>query len=215
MTLGIAIPTYSGHLQYLSELLDTIQKSTILPKKVSVSCSSQTEDIILEKNYDFELILNVTSEYKNPAQNRNIAAGYLDTDIISFIDGDDLPHFQKNEYILQSFENSQVLAVLHNYYQSNVINHGFLFSKYEELSLTVNYIDTVFPNGFTGPEVNLNYDWWIHNSHISVRKEIFEKIKYDENSEYLYREDTIYVKELVLQGYNISYISNKLCQYIK
>jgi hypothetical protein len=214
MTLGIAIPTYSGHLHHLPLLLDTIQKSTVLPKKVSISCSSQSENIIFEKEYDFEIIINTTSEYKNPAQNRNIAANHLDTDIISFIYGDDLPHFQRNEFIIESFSNNDVLAILHDYYQSGSIDSNFIYNKNNNLNLIVDYIDTVFKNGFTGnKEPYHNYAY--HHAHISLRNELFKKIKYDENQNVLYREDSIYVKELVLNGYKISFINNKLSQYIK
>jgi|694.fasta_scaffold19079_11 hypothetical protein len=214
MTLGIAIPTYSGHLHHLPLLLDTIQKSTVLPKKVSISCSSQSENIILEKEYGFEIIINTTNEYKNPSQNRNISANYLDTDIISFIDGDDLPHSQRNEFIMKSFDDSNVVAVLHDYHQSININENFIYSKYDNLGLLVNYIDTVFPSGFTGNKTP-NHEYAYHHAHISLRNEIFKKTKYNESQEFLYREDSIYVRDLVTNGNKISYISNKLSQYIK
>ena len=78
----------------------------------------------------------------------------------------------------------------------------------------VDYIDTVFPNGFTGNKTPI-HGYGYHHAHISLRKEIFQKIKYNENQEFLYREDSIYVKDLVNNGNKISYISNKLSQYIK
>jgi hypothetical protein len=214
MTLGIAIPTYSRHLHHLSKLLEVLNNSTIIPDKVSISCSSQSENIQLDNNYKFELIIKVTDEYKNPSQNRNIAGSGLHTDIISFIDGDDLPHFQRNEYILKSFENSNIISILHDYYQSTNINYDFIYSKYDKPNLMIDYIDTVFPNGFTGNK-NPIHGYGYHHAHVSLRKELFEKLKYDERQEFLYIEDSIYIKELVNNGNKISYISNKLSQYIK
>ena len=214
MTLGIAIPTYSGHISNIKNLLDILQNSTVKPNKVSISCSSQSENIIFEGKYDFEIIVNITEEYRNPSQNRNIAGSALDTDIISFIDGDDLPHFQRNEFIMESFKYDDVIALLHNYHQSPSINNEFLYNKYEKLNLMVNHIDTVYPNGYTGNKI-LNYDHAYHNAHLSIKREVFNRIKYDENQDILYREDTVYIKELVLNGNKISFISNKLSQYIK
>jgi hypothetical protein len=214
MTLGIAIPTYSGHLFNIKNLLDILQNSTVKPNKVSISCSSQSENITFEGEYDFEIIVNITEEYRNPSQNRNIAGSALDTDIISFIDGDDLPHFQRNEFIMRSFKDNRVTALLHNYHQSPFINNEFIYSKYENLNLVINYIDTVFPNGFTGSKTP-NNSYGYHHAHLSIKQDLFNKFKYDENQNILYREDSIYVKELVLNGNNISYISNKLSQYIK
>jgi hypothetical protein len=40
MKIGVAIPCYYGHIDQLFFLLDSIEKQTILPDKVSVSCSS-------------------------------------------------------------------------------------------------------------------------------------------------------------------------------
>ena len=214
MTLGIAIPTYSGHLHNLPKILDILNNSTLPPDKVSVSCSSQSENVDFGNNYNFELIVKFTGDYKNPSQNRNIAGQELDTDIISFIDGDDLPHVQRNEYIMKSFENNDVVAILHNYYQSTNINDNFIYSNYSNLNLLVGYIDTVYPNGYTGSK-NINHDYAIQNAHISLRKELFLKIKYNEKQEFCYREDTIYVKDLVTNGNKISYIPDKLSQYIK
>ena len=215
MTLGIAIPTYSGHLNRLPKLLEVLNNSSIVPDKVSISCSSQSEPIYVNKeNYKFELIISYTEEYKNPAQNRNIAGGLLDTDIISFIDGDDLPHLQRNEYIIKSFENENITSVLHNYEQSININLDFIYSNQGEINLVFEYIDTVFPNGFTGNKNPIPENGY-HHAHISLRKELFDKLKYDEKQEFLYREDSIYVKELVNNGNKISYISNKLSQYVK
>ena len=83
MTLGIAIPTYIGHLKYLKEILDLLQNSTVKPNQVSISCSSLGDDYHINyENYDFEIIFTPTIEVKNPSQNRNIAASKLSTDII-------------------------------------------------------------------------------------------------------------------------------------
>lgn len=214
MTFGVAIPTYSKHVFLLPKLLEILNNSTVIPDKVSISCSSFSENLNFENDYKFELLIDVTNDFRNPSQNRNIAGKQLDTDIISFIDGDDLPHFQRNEFIIDAFKNENVVALMHNYYQSPIVDERFIYTKYENPNLIVDYIDTVFPNGFTGSK-NPNPEFAQHHAHISLRKSIFDILKYDENQDFIYREDTIYVKELVNNGNKISYIPNKLSQYIK
>ncbi len=51
MTLGIAIPTYIGHLNYLTQLLDSLEQSTILPNQVSISISSFDGELNLKDYY--------------------------------------------------------------------------------------------------------------------------------------------------------------------
>ena len=112
MTIGIAIPSYGEHVKYLENLLDRISMSTVLPKQVSVSVSSFDGELTF-KDYPFELIITNTSEFKNTSQNRNIAASKLTTDIISFIDSDDLPHIKRNEFLLDSIKQGSKIIV-HN-----------------------------------------------------------------------------------------------------
>ena len=213
MTLGIAIPTYSGHLKYLDQILDLLQNSTIKPNQVSISCSSLNEEYNIEfEKYDFKIIFTPTREIKNPSQNRNIAASKLTTDIISFIDGDDFPHIQRNEFILKSFENNEIMCLVHDYYQSVQKNEVFLKSIYEKIDLRINYIDIVIDNICATSSIR---HLKLHNAHITVRKEIFDKIKYDEREEYKYKEDSIYTRDLVQNGYLISLLTNELSQYNK
>ena len=63
MKIGVAIPCYYGHIQRLYDLLDSIEKQTILPNKVVVSTSS-TSIFKYNKNYCFPLEVIVT-EYKH------------------------------------------------------------------------------------------------------------------------------------------------------
>jgi glycosyltransferase involved in cell wall biosynthesis len=115
MTIGVAIPTFSGHIHKLPRLLDWLDDSTVRPSQVSVSVSSCCQ-LELKRAYRFELIVSLSSHYKNPAQNRNLAASRLDTDIISFMDGDDLPHPQRNEFVLEAFRKDAIAALVHNYH---------------------------------------------------------------------------------------------------
>jgi len=210
MTLGIAIPTYIKHVNNLYSILETLSKSTVLPLQVSVSISSMQDDIILN-NYPFELIISKTSQYKNPSQNRNIAGNKLTTDIISFIDGDDIPHVKRNEYLLDSF-NNECEIIVHNYerinqYQ-NLNNH-----EIGNLELLKEYIDGYISDSHAPQSKIMHFDY--HNAHISLLNNIFKKYQYDEDESIKYMEDSEFTSRLVKNGYKISYIKNKLSYYIK
>lgn len=209
MTLGIAIPCHSSHINFINDILDKISQSTILPNQVSISVSSYDGNIEL-KNYKFELIITKTIERKNACENRNIAASKLSTDIISFIDCDDIPHIKRNEYVIESFRNGAV-AVVHNYLQSNNLNTSFFNSSIGETLFYKDYIDTINDNCTFAFNSSNHKDY--HCAHISVKKEIFETFKYDESIGYIPGEDGEYTKRIVKNGFKISYLENKLSLY--
>jgi hypothetical protein len=212
-TLGIAIPTYKNHVSFLEKLLDTINQSTILPDQVSVSISNY-DTFKLNKKYNFDLILNQTQKYQNVSQNRNIAASKLNTDIISLIDGDDLPYIQRNEFILKSFQNKECKALVHDY--KNGRDFNILNVKYEikDEDLLINYLDIWNDScPFALPSNNIHIPY--HNAHISMTKDIFNTFKYNEDEKYKYREDSLYTKTLVQNNINISLLKHKLSLYIK
>ena len=213
MVIGVAIPTYSEHIGYLPNLLDQISKSTVLPTQVSISVSSLNGDLVLN-DYPFETIITKTSEFKNSAQNRNIAGSKLKTDIITFIDGDDIPHEKRHEYLLDCF-NQGCDAIVHNYQYTGLSINEFK-SDIGKLDLIKDCIDTYGGGAHTVPLSSVITDAKFSNGHISVLKKIFDKYKYDESS-WLFKccEDVEYSGKLILNGHKISLIKNKLSLYRK
>ena len=66
-----------------------------------------------------------------------------------------------------------------------------------------------------GCPTNLNGHIDYHHAHISIRKELFERFRYNEDENFKYREDSLYTKTLLENGFYISVISNKMSQYNK
>lgn len=213
MTIGIAIPTYKGHLPYLERLLDSISLSTVMPDKVVIA-ASETETVpVAGRMYPFCVELYFSLAKRNTAQNTNMALSMLDTDILSVIGGDDMVHPQRNEFILRAFENPTINIVVHNFLQSDKIDAEFLDSKYEAIELYPDYIDALFPNIIYPTNKNLHQDF--ANGFVSFRRGIFRKYKYDESPDSEYIEDSLFNRKLVEDGYKISYIKNKLALYLK
>jgi hypothetical protein len=210
MTLGIAIPCYSPHVGFLPYLLEKLNGSTVVPSQVSISISSFDGNLELP-NYDFEVTIVKTSEFGNPCYNRNVAANNLTTDIISFIDADDLPNLKRNEFILKCFELGAEIVV-HDYHQESNRGSHFYNSDPGQLNFNKDYIDTI--NDVNTFPFNKNIHLAYACGHPSLTKNIFNKIKYDESIGNQPGEDGKFLKSLVINGYKISHINNKLSQYI-
>lgn len=210
MTLGIAIPTYVKHVCYLDPLLANITTSTLRPDKISVSCSSMPFDMVLKVTYNsVPVLLQYTKESLNPAQNRNRAAAVLDTDILSFIDGDDLMHPRRLEYIQFVFSNHPSIDVVYHSY-SRGLDYPHTFESIDQPTLLLNVIE---PNPDAwGVRVSTSP---LHHAHVSMRRSIFETFKFDESSDHAFREDSVYAKKLLEHGIRPAYIENPLSHYIK
>jgi len=218
MKIGVAIPSYVGHIEHLFKLLDSIQNQTHLPDKVVVSCSSTKNtdfDLYVEKIKQFTFLLEIViiEEKKNAAQNRNIAASKLTgVDYITFIDADDVMHPQRIEILLQVFKEDDCDIILHNYFL-NVNFENNLFKKIEcnEIILRINSLR----QHWSGCIEHINYfDESIHHSQVSVKKSIFDIIQFPEETEFNRKEDCIFCHRVFnLPNIKNAYIGNKLSYY--
>jgi glycosyltransferase involved in cell wall biosynthesis len=221
MKIGVAIPSYIGHIDSLFKLLDSIQNQTIVPNKVVVSCSSTQKsdlefDCYFEKlqQYSFYLEIITSEEKKNAAQNRNIAASKLsDMDYITFIDADDVMHPQRIEILLKVFQQHDSDIILHNYF-IGVTFEKELLKKIEDSDIIVR-ANSLRQHWSGCIEHHINYvDEGIHHSQVSIKKEIFNKIKFPEEIEFNRKEDCIFCHRVFsLPNTKNCYIANKLSYY--
>jgi glycosyltransferase involved in cell wall biosynthesis len=215
MKIGIAVPCYHGHINKLYELLDSIENQTRLPNKVVVS-SSSTKKIDIIKKYRFDLAVIVMEEKKNAAQNRNIAAAQLnDMDYITFIDADDIMHPQRIEVLLDTFQKYDSDIILHNF-SMNRVNDTQIFDKIQNINARSNSL----MKGWSGCIVH-NYSHGcddrldkIHHGHATVKKEIFDKVKFPEEPEFHTKEDCVFCYRVFsLPDVKNAYIQNELSYY--
>jgi len=212
MSIGVAIPCYYGHIPKLLNLLDSIENQCLKPNKVVVSCSSTKDEIKLTKNYSFPLEIIITEEHKNAAQNRNIAGSKLnDVDYITFIDADDIMHPQRIEILLKVFKETECDIILHNY----LIN-SCNFDKIENINIKINELVQCYTGCIRHLDFNKYYntDQFIHHSQSTIKREIFDIIKYPEEQEFYSKEDYIFCYRILgLPNIKNVYISNKLTLY--
>jgi len=225
LKIGVAIPCYHGHIQRLGLLLETIKNQTRLPDYVVVSCSGVKETPYVEDAYNFPLKLICTEKKLNTSQNRNIAASYLSTDIISFIDADDMMYKQRLEIIEKGFMERKCFAIVHNF-TDGYNNQNTLF---EDLNMSIFHYKVldIEPWGYalkikddkrselinivTSKGLKLN----IHNGHISILNTLFQYTKFREEPYYHGKEDSVFTADILrLFPDNFCYCHLPLSMYV-
>jgi len=214
LTLGVAVPCHAGHEQYIDSLIDNILLSTLRPQEIVISCSGWIEsrsDVYVRDGVNIQIIYD--PRILNAAQNRNIAGSYITSDVISFIDVDDLMHPKRLEYITNAFESEVNTDVVYHSYRRL---HS---TKRQEPFWEIDSINIVHSRVIGNPRayglmVEIDPTMPIHHAHVSLKRKIFEKIKFDENQSFHRLEDSVYGKRLAVSGYRIVYLSNELSKYM-
>jgi len=213
MKIGVAIPCYYGHIEKLYFLLDSIQSQSVLPNKVIVSSSSS---LFFEnkKVYSFQLEVIISEEKKNAAENRNIAASrLLDMDYITFIDADDIMHPQRIEVLLEVIKNYNSDIILHNYFDESELSIN-IFDKIQNINVMTHTLIQSWSGCIT--HINGYNDTIdrIHHSQVTVKKNIFEQIKFPEEVEFNRKEDCVFCHRVFsLPNIKNAYVQNKLTYY--
>ena len=210
MKIGVSIPCYYGHISHLTKLLDSIENQTRQPDKVVVSCSS-TKELFETKQYSFPLEIIITEEHKNAAQNRNIATSQLnDMDYITFMDADDVMHPQRIEILLKAFQETECDIILHNFFMD-----GSEFNYIETIDMRINELTQCYSGCIRHVDFyKYQLNMMIHHSQSSIKKYIFDIVKYPEEREFVRKEDCVFC-HIVFSIPNIKnvYISNQLSLY--
>jgi glycosyltransferase involved in cell wall biosynthesis len=196
LTIGIAIPCYKGHIHVLPNLLDSIEQQTRKPDMVIIRCSSSTsEDIPYSlSHYSFPVRILFHSEKQNAAENRNVAWRQLNTDIITFVDADDIIHPQKLEIIENCFQNHHVKILMHGL----ELDPGVPFQHYHApYHFDINRLVRC-PWGSTSHlDQTPSTVFHFHNAQSSVHKSVFNYVQFDESPSNFGREDTIFCTTVI------------------
>lgn len=210
-TIGIAICAYKGHIPHLKRLFNSIEAQTRKPDQVVVSCSSSLpEDIPYRPNmYSFPFTIITTEEKKMASQNRNIAASHITTDIITFFDADDEMHPQRLEIIEDCFTKHNVKILMHNY----ELETSNPFETINEFIFHINYLDKDHIWGAT----ILRHPYShcpLTNGHVTVSRDAWQNIKFNELPEYHSKDDTIFCTDVIMAyPLQTAYCFSKLSKY--
>jgi cellulose synthase/poly-beta-1,6-N-acetylglucosamine synthase-like glycosyltransferase len=117
---SIVIPCHHLHAKYLKRVCQAYCNQTVLPDEIVISLSGylQIEEEIIkdleETPWPFPVRLILTEESKKCCENRNIAAGAAECDILILQDADDFPHPQRVEIISYFFNNYDIVHLMHS-----------------------------------------------------------------------------------------------------
>lgn len=212
-SIGIAIPCYEPHHVYIRQVLDSIANQTQKPNKVVISCSSWPYDGRVDTEYKgIPLTILYWARRIVQAENRNLAASELNTDYISFFDADDLMHPRRIEYILKAFDEAKCDVIVHDY-QYTMRNSDDPFIEYDALDITQRIVikNPIQPGCMLDDE---NQYQPFHHAHLTVKKYVFDMIRYPEDDCYYRVEDSVYLAMLLGTGFCIRHVGNKLSQYM-
>lgn len=205
-TLGIAIPCYRPHTHLIPACLESIEAQTVKPTEVVIACSSTESLPPLARTYSFPITIVTTPTPQTAAQNRNLAARHLDTDLISFFDVDDQMHPQRLEAILECFR-APCDIVLHSFVEST----HFETREYTHLAIRPNVLKRA-PSGCA--VVTDDIPAKIHHAHSTVRKEIYKQVQFREQAEFNRIEDAVFCGDVLsLPSIRSAYIGNPLSAY--
>jgi len=218
-TIGLAICAYKGHIPHLERLFASIEAQTRKPDMVVVSCSSTEPHEIpySPESYSFPLSLYTHSEKRNCAQNRNDAASKLTTDIISFMDADDIMHPQRIEIILNSFTTYDVCLFLHSTEEHNIMPFG---DQPQTVSfspiLTYQFVlHQLYRCRWGSVQLHVSrQNEHITCGHVSVLRSVLHDISFRETADYHGRDDTLFVTDIIAKYPNKNmYCYEKLSAY--
>jgi len=214
MTFGLAIPCYINHLHHLDKLFENISKQTIIPDEISVSIS-EVEDYKIKNDYGLNISVITTPRKCGGAENRNIAVSNLNTDIVSYFDCDDLMHPRRTEFLREAFLKG-AKVVVHNFdISENTSFKNFRLNTYdflkseENINLHLDIIDTINPNHLY--PVDKDNIVCYANGHVTVIKSITENFQNNINHPF---PDSLFNRELVENGYKITWLDNHLSYYM-
>lgn len=202
LTIGVVIPCYKPHIGLLKRMLDSIEAQTKKPDMVIVSCSSseESDNPYKQSDYSYPLKIYTHRTKKNIAQNKNFGTRLIQTDIITYIDADDIMHPQRIEIIYNGFIRNPNLKLLLTSFRLNPTD--LTFPIYDTSKIKYE-IDPFYVCQWGAVNLIHNNERHKNNSHSSIRNEVLCEQEYIENEEGYGREDTLF---------NARFINNHLNQ---
>ena len=195
-TISLCITCYDGDYHLLVGLLTEFSKQVVLPDEIIISSSGMKEEDLLplEVYYvdgeEVPVIHQNSEERTIQSVARNAGARASTKDVIIFFDVDDIPHPQKIEVTKDLFfHGTEIQAFIHSYKDGedktfddiNEVKYCRVIAKHPENT------NIITEAGVAG----------IHHSHIAIRREVFDKVQFNESPEFYRLEDGKFCQDIV------------------
>ena len=213
MSISLCITSYDQDYSLVYNLLEEFQKQEMSPSEIVFYCSGiqiiDMPNALSIKGNQVPILTVFSSRRTNAATARNICSKIAGSEYIMFFDVDDIPHPMKIHITENIIKRTNVDFIVHNYHQINHSSNFFDDAPTDFETYPITEIDKNSTNIICG-------DYPIHHSHITVKREIFKKITFNESDQYCIRggEDGKFCQDLVTNGYSGLYCPIKLINYI-
>lgn len=183
-TIAVGIPCDAAHIPVLQAAVDSIHEQTLKPGQILISISNVDQHIKLASNIPYKIFYN--KEKLSPGQNRNIIMENNVNDYVIFQDADDLSHPSRIQLVLEAFSITQTsLFLVHSYVLDKPVDHNssaryMSYKDFKSHNITLDEKNIFIFNKrhahhCSGP---LGMNCAIHNGCISIKKELFESIRW-------------------------------------
>jgi hypothetical protein len=206
MKKSFLIPCGYKHSSLLNNISKLLEISTTKPEEVIIHISSCPDNFdyknilqsFFNKQYDFKY--EITKDFRDAGTNRNNLAEHSAGEILIYQDADDFFHPQRIELIQNSFQEKDILHLIHSYYPNRKPLEDISFQKIcfnpTKLWPLEQYHKIIFKNKLddyknfqcygtfeNNNEISCNVDYWLHNGAISIKKEVLQKVKWKSKNE--------------------------------
>lgn len=202
---SLCIPCYEGHIEYLHELVESIDEQTVKPDEIVISLSSVSADLgtqteaILKRKCGVPLFVHHTPNKQYAGINRNVCAEYASYDVLIYIDADDLMHPQRIEIVKRIMAvHPELKSMYHSYSKANLVNDREVFESESGQAIFARNVENgTIPVLRCGENVNgcgVKNKFQIHNGHAVIRRDVFDRVRYGD--EY-YSQDSIFNRRVL------------------
>lgn len=172
LSIAVCIPCTETHIKFLPDCIDSISKQTHQPNEVVICISAVTNkksrakvEKIKAKYQQLNIITEFTEEVRYAGQNRNRTVELSSSDIISFIDADDIMRYDRLYIIYMIFSMDRgVIGVIHKFHENTT----------PDLKETPHNFDTAHVHKYKyTPDV-------LHYGHCSFLRDLFNEYAYSD-----------------------------------
>lgn len=200
-TISVNIPCIKRDSEKLNNLVKSINIQTKKPDEIVISYSGVTnkEGIDLKNNLqkltniDIKVISSLDKKYAG--ENRNIAAENSKGNILMFFDADDIMKENRIERIMDLFDEYNSYAVLHSFENKDINKKSNFYSNGLKI-YDGNFLYNLQKNSIT-PYLHIENEKTIHHGHISIKKTVFDNIKFRFDEKYRRGQDSKFVRDLI------------------
>lgn len=199
--ISLGIPCIPKHIIHLEELIINIHEQELLPYEIIISLSETTKEDGVKLENKLNQISNIniriiTSNKKQYAGiNRNICSKHCNTELISFIDSDDLMCPSRIK-ILEEVFNKYNYDVLYHNYTNNILNCSNNYTQISDKTQT----KQEYNNNENKDKNEPSYLKNVAHGHMTMKTNILNKYPMDGGG---YGEDARYLHTLFENDLNV------------